>query len=523
MIVFQSPKFLTNAGRGKRTAVMVALALVVAGGGVEAASSSSPASGGEGSTTLTLTLPQEPASWNYWEVGANALRVPTFYNVQETLVENLPDGTIVPMLAEAWEVSEDGLTVTFTIREALFHDGTDLDSADVVYSMNKNAESPLGKLSAVYTNVASVEAVDERTVLVTLNNPSASFIEEMGNSAGYIVPDGAHESLDLATEMIGTGPYVFGEYKPDTSLAMARFEDYWGEMPYFENLNWLFVDDETAALNGLEAGDYNVVTGVLAEGIDRVATFESDSNFQVVFELGGEVSYTFLNVNVPEFEDIRVRQAVAHAIDRQPHIDAALAGYGDPTCLMAVPYSVPYNSDYCPYPYDPERSIELLAEAGVSDLTLDFPFVTVAYHPAVMEILVAQLEAVGINVETRGEDLTTWIDRTFTQGNYDLSQITDSAPISQYGCQGGREPLGNSTELCVPEFEELLAASDTYLDRDEYIAAMAELTNAFSDQAWVIPMFAPRTPQIAQAELMGIQEVRINNSFDVRHLQWSDG
>jgi len=192
MIVFQSPKFLTNAGRGKRTAVMVALALVVAGGGVEAASSSSPASSGEGSTTLTLTLPQEPASWNYWEVGANALRVPTFYNVQETLVENLPDGTIVPMLAEAWEVSEDGLTVTFTIREALFHDGTDLDSADVVYSMNKNAESPLGKLSAVYTNVASVEAVDERTVLVTLNNPSASFIEEMGNSAGYIVPDGAH-------------------------------------------------------------------------------------------------------------------------------------------------------------------------------------------------------------------------------------------------------------------------------------------------------------------------------------------
>jgi len=323
--------------------------------------------------------------------------------------------------------------------------------------------------------------------------------------------------------MIGTGPYVFGEYKPDTSLAMARFEDYWGEMPYFENLNWLFVDDETAALNGLDAGDYNVVTGVLAEGIDRVATFESDSDFQVVFELGGEVSYTFLNVNVPEFEDIRVRQAVAHAIDRQPHIDAALAGYGDPTCLMAVPYSVPYNSDYCPYPYDPERSIELLAEAGVSDLTLDFPFVTVAYHPAVMEILVAQLEAVGINVETRGEDLTTWIDRTFTQGNYDLSQITDSAPISQYGCQGGREPLGNSTELCVPEFEELLAASDTYLDRDEYIAAMAELTNAFSDQAWVIPMFAPRTPQIAQAELMGIQEVRINNSFDVRHLQWSDG
>ncbi len=486
------------------------------------ASSGDSSSEGDKSTSLTLTLPQEPESWNYWEVGANALRVPTFYNVQETLVENMPDGTIQPMLAEAWESSEDGLSITFTIREAKFHDGTDLDSADVVYSMTKNGESPLGKLATAYTNVKSIEAVDERTVKVELINPSASFLEEMGNSAGYIVPEGSHENLDLAKEMPGTGPFVFGEYKPDTSLTMTRFEDYWGEKPYFENLNWLFVDDETAALNGLQAGEYDVVVGVLAEGIDRVATFDADPEFQVVFEKGGEVSYTFLNVNMPELQDIRVRQAIAHAIDRQPHIDAALAGYGDATCLMAVPYGVPYNSDYCPYPYDVEGAKALLAEAGVSDLTIDFPFVTVAYHPAVMEILVAQLAEVGITATSRGEDLTTWLDRTWTQGNYEMSQITDSAPISQYGCEGGREPLGKSSTLCIPEFEELLAASDKFLDREEYLAAMAELTNTFSDLAWVIPMFAPKTPQVAKAGLEGIQEVRINNSFDVGNLRWAD-
>lgn len=543
------PRFLSTARGGRAAALLLSVALIAAacggddddddaGGdtpstaaeqtaapapeGTEPATDDegSSAPPGDGPTSLTLTLPQEPESWNYWEVGANALRVPTFYNVQETLLENLPDGTIQPMLAEAYEVSEDGLTVTFTIREAKFHDGTDLDSADVVYSMNKNAESPLGKLATAYGNVASVEATDDRTVVVTLENPSASFLEEMGNSAGYIVPEGSHESMDLASEMPGTGPYVFGEYKPDTSLTMTRFEDYWGDKPYFENLTWLFVDDETAALNGLEAGEYDVVTGVLAEGIDRVASFDENPDFQVVFELGGEVSYTFLNVNMPELEDIRVRQAIAHAIDRQPHIDAALAGYGDPTCLMAVPYSVPYNSDYCPYPYDVEAAKALLAEAGVENLEIDFPFVTVAYHPAVMEILVAQLAEVGITATTRGEDLTTWLDRTWTQGNYEMSQITDSAPISQFGCEGGREPLGKSSQLCIPEFEDLLAASDKYTDRDEYLAAMAELTNTFSDLAWVIPMFAPKTPQVARADLTGIQEVRINNSFDVRHLAW---
>jgi peptide/nickel transport system substrate-binding protein len=475
----------------------------------------------ERGTSLTITVPQEPESWNYWTVAANAIRVPTFYNVQETLLENLPDGTIQPMLAEAYEVSDDGLTVTFHIREAKFHDGTDLDSADVVYSMNKNSESPTSKLSAVYDNVASIEAPDARTVVVTLKNPSASFIEEMGMSAGYIVPEDFFDNYDPETQMIGTGPYVFGEYKPDTSLTMTRFDDYWGDKPYFTDLTWLFVTDETAALNGLEAGDYDIVAAVVGEGMDRVHSFEENPDFQVAFD-SSEVSYTFLNVNQPELQDIRVRQAIAHAFDRQPYIDAAIAGYGVPTCLMAVPNSVPYNSDYCPYPYDPEKAKSLLAEAGVSDLHLDFPFVTVAYHPAVMEIMTAQFADVGITLDTRGEDLTTWLDQTWTQGDYEISQITDSAPISQYGCHGGREPLGKSTELCIPEFEDMLAASDQHTDRDEYIAAMSELTNTFSDLAWVIPMFAPQNPELARADLQGIPQTRVNNAFDVRHLTWAN-
>ena len=426
------------------------------------------------------------------------------------------------MLAEAYEVSEDGLTVTFHIREAKFHDGTDLDSADVVYSMNKNAESPASKLSAVYGNVASIEAPDDRTVVVTLTNPSASFIEAMGMSAGYIVPEDFFENYDPATQMIGTGPYVFGEYKLGTSLTMTRFDDYWGDKPYFTDVTWLFVPDETAALNGLEAGDYDIVAAVVGEGMDRVHSFEDNPDFQVAFD-SSEVSYSFLNVNKPELQDIRVRQAIAYAFDRQPYIDAAVAGYGVPTCLMAVPYAVPYNSDYCPYPYDPEKARELLAEAGVSDLHLRLPVRrSAAYHPTVAEIMTAQFADVGITLDTEGQDLTTWLDKTWTQGDYDISQITDSASISQYGCHGGREPLGKSTELCIPEFEDMLVASDQHTDRDEYIAAMSELTNTFADLAWVIPMFAPKNPEVARGDLQGIQPTRINNTFDIRHLTWAD-
>lgn len=543
--MFQSSRFLLKAGRGKPVAVLVGMALIAAACGGDSddsdaadaetatataeapadetataeAEASAPADGK--STTLRATLPQEPASWNYWEVAANALRFPTFYNVQETMVEVTTAGEIVPMLAEAWTVSDDGLTYTFTMREAKFHDGSDLDSADVVYSMEKNATSPLSKLSAPHQNVASVTATDERTVEIVLTQPSATFLRELGNSAGYVVPENFLEENDANSVMIGTGPYVFADYKPDTSLTFTRFEEYWGEKPYFEVIDWKFVDDETAALNGLLAGEYDFVTAVLAEGIERVATFTEDPEFKVLFESAGEVSYLWLNVNEPAFQDERVRQAIAHAVNREEAI-GVYDGYADPTCLMVVPYAEPYNSDYCPYPYDPEKSMALLAEAGFEGLEIDYPFATVASHPFTMEVLTQQLADVGITVNSRGEDLTTWLDKTWEQGNYGMSEIRDSANIMQYGCEGGREPLGKSSTLCIPEFEDKLAVADSFIDNDEYLAAMSDLVKTFADLAWVTVISAPKVPMIMSADLEGIQEVRINNGIDLGAARWAD-
>ena len=123
-----------------------------------------------------------------------------------------------------------------------FHDGSDLDAADVVYSMETNAKSPLSKLSAPHQNVASVEALDDFTVEIVLKQPSATFLKELGKSAGYVVPENFLEEHDANSEMIGTGPYVFSDYKPGTSLTFTRFEDYWGEKPFFEVIDWRFVD-----------------------------------------------------------------------------------------------------------------------------------------------------------------------------------------------------------------------------------------------------------------------------------------
>jgi len=477
---------------------------------------------GETKTTLTIVTPQEPASWNYYEVGANALRVPTFKNVQETVVELNEDGTITPYLAESWEVSADGLVYTFKIRSGVkFHDGSDLDSADVLYSLLKNAKSPNSKLSAAHLNVASVVAPDASTIVITLKQVSVTFLKELGLSAGYVVPENFLEENDPNSTMIGTGPYVFGEYLPDTSLTMTRFEDYWGEKPFFEVLDWRFIDDETASLNGMLAGEYDLNVAILAEGIERVDAFETDPKFTVTLQGSTENSYMWLNVNEKPFKDIRVRQAIAHAINREEAI-AVYNGDARPTCLMVIPDSEPYNSDYCPYPFDPAKSKALLKEAGYEKLEIDYPFVTVASHPFTMEVLTQQLAAVGITVKSRGEDLTTWLDKTWTKGNYGMGEIRDSAGILQFGCKGGREPLGKSSSLCIKEFEDKLAKADAYLSYDDHLVAMSDLVKTFADLAWVTSIAAVQVPMISRADLKGIPVVRVNDGFDLRKAHWGN-
>ena len=364
--------------------------------------------------------------------------------------------------------------------------------------------------------------MDDFTVEIVLKQPSATFLRELGKSAGYVVPENFLEEHDANSEMIGTGPYVFSDYQPGTSLTFTRFEDYWGEKPFFEVIDWRFVTDETAALNGLQAGEYDFVTAVLAEGIERVATFSEDPEFTVLFESSGEVSYMWLNTEVEAFQDARVRQAIAHAINRDEAIEV-YDRYAQTTCLMVVPYAEPYNDDYCPYEYDPEAARALLAEAGYEDLEVDYPFTTVASHPFTMEVLTQQLGDVGITVNSRGQDLTTWIDQTFTRpGDYEMSEIRDSANIMQYGCEGGREPLGNAHPLCIPEFEDKLAVVDSILDEDEYLAAMSDLVHTFADLAWVTVISAPEVPMLMRADLEGIQEVRINNGIDLGAARWAE-
>lgn len=507
----------------------IALAAVVLAGCTAAEQAPSPGGSGEsgadsgGPTSIVVSYPQEPGSWNYLEEPSTALMVPTYLNVVESLFETAQDGSLKPLLAESFEVSSDGLTYTIALREAVFHDGSAFDSADVVYSLNQNSASVTGAVSGPLAVVSNVSAPDARTVVIELSSPSNAFLTALGTVSTLTVPEGFFETDDAGSKLIGTGPFVFGEYVRDVSLTLDRFADYWGEKPYMEKIVHRFIADETATINALRAGEIDIIGMLLGEGIDQVAGFLDDSSYSVTFTPATQSSFVFLNPDASVMKDERVRQAIAHAIDRGPIVEAAVGGYGDATCLYLVPANVPWSSDYCPFDYDPERSRELLAEAGYADgLTIDFPYLTIAEFPVSFEILNAQLQAVGITVEARGQDLATWLDQVFgASADYEISHITNNPTIFGYGCERGLAPLGISgKQLCDEQFEAFVAGNDQLTDRAEYLASMGLMVNRFTDMAWVIPLFGKTEPTIARSDIDGIAPYRTNLEMDYRNLTW---
>lgn len=468
----------------------------------------------EQGTTLRLAHPQEPPDWDYVQGTATAIRTLLVHNVVEPLIEKMEDGTYAPLLAEEYEASDDGLQYTFSLREATFHDGSELTAEDVLYSLDYNRNSEHTQLSVAFDAVESIEAPDDRTVVISLSRPSQRFLNGMSNHSGLIIPEGSAESLGESP--VGTGPYTFDEWRPGVEVTLSRYDDYWGELPHFEDVEWRFIADETASINSLLAGDVDGIGSILGEGIDRYASVDETDGFTGVTTAGTEITYLSLNAEDPLFDDERIRHAIAHAIDREPILQAAFAGLAQPTCVFVNPPNEPWNSDHCPYPYDPDLSRDLLAEAGAEDLTIDFKFLTIAEFPPIMEVVTAQLSEVGITVNTEGRELATYLDEVVGETDYQFTSLSGPSQIDAWTCPG------RFTLDCVPEFDDLLAQADAAVDPEEWADLRRQAVEIHADRAYLLPVGNKEEVSLIRDDLAGVKPYRSNSEFDFRQLQWAD-
>jgi peptide/nickel transport system substrate-binding protein len=480
-----------------------ALALTACSGGGESVQTGG--SGG-GDNTLIAAVAAQPDQFDPHVTTA----YPSFQvleNVYDTLVvPNAEDLTMEPSLAESWETSEDGLTWTFTLREGVtFHDGSQFDSDDVVYSYSRIIDEELSN-SYRFATVDSVEADGPNAVVLKLNAPTPNLLERIGAFKGMaILPEGAAEELDLTTEAVGTGPFQL-ESSDASSTVLTKFDDYWGGDVSVDEVEFRYITEPAAALTALQNGEVQWTDNVPPQQIESLA---GDDQVELATAPSADYWYMSMNYDKAPFDNRDVRRAIATAIDREAVAEAAKFGAARAN-QTAIPEGNFFYYDYAPFEPDADAAKQLLEDAGVATpitmglmVTDEFPETVTA-----AQVIASQLEPIGIDVDIQTEDFATWLDRQ-GQGDYDaflLGWLGNLDPAAYYQEQHITDGANNYQGYSNPQVDELLLQGAAETDEDARKEIYDQAATIIVDDVSYLYLY---NPDVVQAWVPGLEGYRI--------------
>lgn len=464
--------------------------------------------------TLTLGMVLEPPNLDPTTGAAAATDEVVYANVFEGLTRIGPDGAVGPALAESWDVSEDGKTYTFRLQTGVtFHDGSAFDAEDVKFSLDRaRDEDSTNAQKALFAGIDAVDVVDPATVKVTLKAPDGSFPFNMAwGDAVIVAPESA---ADLATKPVGTGPFKFDNWTQGDRIEISRYDGYWGKPVALSKATFRIIADPTAAFAAMMAGDVDAFPNFPAP--ETLAQFASDPRFKVI--VGSTEGETILAMNnkKPPLDNVKVREAIAHAINRQEIIDGAMFGYGTPIGT----HFAPHNPDYVDLTglsaHDPEKSKALLAEAGVGDLTLRLALPPPTYARRGGEIIAAELAAVGIKTEITNLEWAQWLEQVFKGKDFDLTIVshTEPADINIYARPDYYFQYGK------PEFVALMDKLTGTADPASRSAILKEAQEMIARDYVNAYLFQLAKTGVANAKIEGLWENSPNQSNDLTGVKW---
>ncbi len=381
-----------------------------------------------GKTHLNMGMVLEPPHLDPTAGAAAAIDEVVYANVFEGLTRINQNAEVLPALAESWNISSDGLTYTFNLRSGVrFHDGSTFDSSDVVFSLDRaRSENSTNSQKALFAAIAGVNAQGSNTVVVTLNTPTGNFLFNMGWGDAVIVDSASANSNK--SKPVGTGPFIFKRWVKGDRIELGQNKNYWGEKPALKSATFKIIPDPAAAVAALMAGDADAFANFPAP--EMAAQFQSDSRFTVkVGSTEGETILSTNNLQKP-FDDLRVRQAIAHAINSQEIIDGAMFGFGTPIGTHFAPHHAAYVDLTGTYPHDPSKAKQLLTEAGFPNgfkATIKLPPPSYARRGG--EIVADQLAKVGIKLEIIPVQWAQWLDQVFKNKDFDLTIVSHTEPM----------------------------------------------------------------------------------------------
>ncbi len=468
-------------------------------------------------TEVTLGAQLEPPHLDPTSAAAAAIDEVVYANVYEGLTRFDANGAIRPALASAWEISDDGLSYTFTLQTGVsFHDGAAFSADDVKFSLDRarGADSTNAQ-KALFASIDSVNVIDDATVEITLSEPDGALLFNLAWGDAIIIDDSDVETLKTAP--IGTGPFRFSNWVQGDRIELVKNPDYWGEPAALDKATIRYITDPTAAFAAMMAGDIDAFPVYPAP--ENLAQFEADPRFQVI--VGSTEGETILSINnqAPPFDDVRVRRAVALAIDRQAIIDGAMFGFGTPIGTHFAPHNPAYT-DLTPLsPHDPEAARALLAEAGFADgftTTLKLPPPSYARRGG--EIVASQLRAVGIQAEISNLEWAQWLEQVFRGKDYGLTIVSHTEPMD-IGIYARPDYYFQYDD---PAFRALYAGLAKVSDPDERAAILQAMQTRIAENHVNGFLFQLAKTGVADARLRGLWPNSPTQATDLTGVFWAE-
>lgn len=438
-------------------------------------------SGAEGGAKDTLTIAQgaDPVSLDpYGTTDTPAIRVASC--IFETLVTRDDNGEIAPGLAESWEIVDD-TTYVFHLRQGVkFHNGEELKASDVAFSFSKIAESPHASSIRATIDFENSKAVDDYTFEMKMTEPFGPILNHLGHAVMAIVNEKAYTEAGDAVGQnpVGTGPYKFVSWAASDRIVLEANQEYWGTAPAIPNVIWRTIPEVATRSIEVEAGGVDVAVDIQASDVERL---ESKEGVEVFREVASSINFIGLNTTKAPFDNVKVRQAIDLATDKEAIYNVVYQGTG--TIAEAPMSSVvwAYNDQLPKHEYNVEKAKELLAEAGYADgfkMTMTTDESQARQDTA--EIVQSQLAAIGIQVEIQSLERTTYIGEVCagTLEAFSLGWSSDTGDpdyalyASFHSSQHGEG--GNMSFYTNEEVDRLLQLGRTSTDQEERKEAYLE-------------------------------------------------
>ncbi len=484
------------------------------GGSTDGGGATGGDAGGPSDEAVRVGLVAEPASLDFTTTDGAAIPQLLLDNVYETLVTVDPaSGEIEGALATDWEISEDRLTYTFTLKDGVtFSDGAEFTAEDAKFSLEQvKSDAWTISLKSQLDIIDSVEAPDDGTVVVTLSEPSNSFLYALTTRVGAMFDTEGTD--DLANTPIGTGPYTFVSWDRGSMVELARNEDYHGDAPYFGTVEMHYFRDANALNNAMLTDAVDIVGTVQAP--ESLAEFEGGDYQIIEGTTNGEVVLSMNQEEGRPLADLALRQAVRHAIDHQALMDTCWAGRGTLIGSMVPPTDPWYEDRTGDYAFDLEEAQRLVQEAGAEGTELRLRIPTLPYAVSCGTVVESMLEEAGLQVSVDELEFpSAWLETVFTNKDFDMSIVAHVEPRDLGNVFGNPDYY---TTYGTPEVQALLDEADAGTE-EEQTEKMKEAAALISEDAAADFLFLQPNLMVADPDITGLPENAIKESFPLAAL-----